>query len=118
MFGMNVPCRNSKKVLQDFSMFLTFRTSTDRRLEMHEATKHESAGKSGKLRWIPVKDRAYWDYYSYYSPYWSVNMMAPVDCVTSPREESGTKITSPTGDLPESEPEVLSTASDKVYEAS
>ena len=40
--------------VQDFSMFLTFRTSADRRPEMHEATKHESMGMSGKSRWIPV----------------------------------------------------------------
>jgi len=55
----------------------------------------------------PSQDRAYWDYYSYYSPYWSVNMMAPVDCATSPSKESGTETTSPPGGLPESEPEVL-----------
>ena len=55
------------------------------------------------------QDRVYWDYYSYYSPCWSVNMMAPVpvDCATSLCEESGTETTSPPGDLPESEPEVL-----------
>lgn len=64
-----------------------------------------------KLIMAPTEDSAYWDYYysqpPYGSPYWSVNMMAPVDRASRSQEPADDNSLGP-GDLLESEQVVIS----------